>query len=152
MPLFPLRAYLNSPSSLRVRNVPKKVGEWRITNVQIAVAYPDNTIKTAECKLIGSVWVGTVAGSSASGTSENGYTVYASGIDENGDEVHDYVLGKGLVEILTTDGTITPSVDTAYVHLFSEQPANPKEGDMWPDANGGFVVWQDGEAVPLGIT
>lgn len=33
MPLYPLRAYVNSPSSVRVRNVPKKVGTWDLTEV-----------------------------------------------------------------------------------------------------------------------
>ncbi len=33
LPLFPLRAYVNSPSSVRVRNVPKKVGTWDLTEV-----------------------------------------------------------------------------------------------------------------------
>lgn len=33
MPLHPMRAYLNSPSSLRISNVPKKIGQWAITSV-----------------------------------------------------------------------------------------------------------------------
>jgi len=33
MALWPLRAYVNSPSSLRLRNVPKKIGQWEITSV-----------------------------------------------------------------------------------------------------------------------
>lgn len=149
MPLHPMRAYLNSPSSVRVRNVPRKVGTWQITSVQLVAAYPDNSIKTADCKLIGSVWVGTIAGSSTTGTSDNGYTIFASGTDENGNAVSNYVLGKGLVEILETDGTITPGVDTAYVHLFEAEPETPKDGDVWP-ADGGYVIWQDGEAHALG--
>lgn len=151
MPLYPLRAYINSPSSLRIRNVPKKIGTWNITSVQLVAAYPDNTIKTANCKLIGCVWVGTIAGSTATGTSENGYTIYASGIDENGNPVSNYVLGKGLVEILEADGTITPGQNTAYVHLLDEEPANPKEGDVWP-YHGGYVIWQNGRVNMLGMT
>lgn len=145
MPLYPMRAFVNSPSSLRIRNVPKKIGTWNITSVQLVAAYPDNSIKTADCKLIGCVWVGTIAGSTISGTSENGYTVYASGIDENGNEVSNYVLGKGLVEILEADGTITPGQDTAYVHLLDEEPENPKEGDLYPVTDG-YALWADGKA------
>ena len=33
---------------------------------------------------MGGVWVGTVAGTQTSGTSENGYSIFASGTDENG--------------------------------------------------------------------
>lgn len=151
MPLYPLRAYINSPSSLRIRNVPKKIGDWNITSVQLVAAYPDNTIKTANCKLIGCVWVGTIAGSTVTGTSENGYTIYASGIDENGNEVSNYILGKGLIEILATDGSITPGQDTAYVHLLDTHPDRPKEGDMWP-LNGGYAIWQNGQINMLGLT
>lgn len=33
MPLHPLRAFVNSPSSLRIRNVPKRIGDWNISSV-----------------------------------------------------------------------------------------------------------------------
>ena len=69
MPLYPIRAFVNSPSSLRIRNVPKKIGTWQITNVHLAAAYPDNSIKTANCVLVGGVWVGTIDGSTMAGTS-----------------------------------------------------------------------------------
>ena len=105
MPLWPLRAYVGSPSSLRVRNVPKKIGKWEITAVRVSVVYPDTELKTAQCVLTGGVWVGTVEGSSASGSCANGYTVFADGVDENGDPVSGYVLGRGDVEILKADGT-----------------------------------------------
>ncbi len=105
MPLWPLRAYVNSPSSLRIRNVPKKIGQWEITSVQVTATYPEKTQKTAQCVLVGGVWVGTIEGSPASGTCTNGYTVIADGIDENGNPVSGYVLGRGDVEILKEDGT-----------------------------------------------
>ena len=69
MPLYPWRAYVNSPSSLRVRNVPRKVGNWIIDRVYVTAAYPDNSIKTADCVLVGGVWVCTIEGSSSSGES-----------------------------------------------------------------------------------
>ena len=67
MPLYPMRAFVGSPTSIRVRNVPKKIGNWQITSVQFTAAYPDNSIKTANCVLVGGVWVGTIAGCSVSG-------------------------------------------------------------------------------------
>lgn len=105
LPLWPLRAYVNSPSSLRIRNVPKKIGQWEITSVQVNVNYPDKTLKTAQCVLVGGVWVGTIEGSPTAGSYTNGYTVLADGIDENGNPVSGYVLGRGDVEILKEDGT-----------------------------------------------
>lgn len=95
MPLFPLRAFQNSPSSIRVRNVPKKIGSWQITKVYFLAKYPDGSIKSADCVLVGGIWVGTIGGSSEAGRSENGYSIFADGIDENGNTVIDYCLGKG---------------------------------------------------------
>ena len=149
MPLYPWRAYVNSPSSLRVRNVPRKVGNWSIDRVYVTAAYPDNSIKTADCVLVGGVWVCTIEGSSSPGESQNGYTIYADGVDENGDRVTGYVLGKGCISILENDGTITPGETTYYVHLLSSQPASPKEGDLW-QLSGSWYIWQDGTAYPIG--
>jgi hypothetical protein len=70
-------------------------------------------------------------------------------VDENGNAVSNYCLGKGNVEILNADGTLSPDAPSYYVHLFDEQPTAPNEGDMWP-TSGGFVIWQDGEAHALG--
>lgn len=112
----------------------------------MVLAYPDNTVKTVECKLIGSVWVGTVKGSSATGRCENGYTVFASGNDENGNPVSNYVLGKGLIEILEADTELKPGADITYIHLWDEEPDQPKEGDMWSDGEGGYVIYQNGSS------
>lgn len=149
MPLYPWRAYVNSPSSLRVRNVPRKVGNWSIDRVYVTAAYPDNSIKTADCVLVGGVWVCTIEGSASPGESQNGYTIYADGVDENGNRVTGYVLGKGSIYILENDGTITPGETTYYVHLLSSQPASPKEGDLW-QLSGIWYIQQNGTAYPIG--
>lgn len=62
MPLEPMFAFVGSASSIRVRNVPKKIGEWKITNVYFTVHYPDDSVKSAQCVLTGGIWVGTVEG------------------------------------------------------------------------------------------
>ena len=95
MPLHPWRAFVGSPSSLRIRNVPRRVGDWHITSVKIVAAYPDGEIKTAVCVLTGGIWVGTIGGTATSGTSTNGYTVFADGEDEKGNPITGYILGKG---------------------------------------------------------
>ena len=114
-PLWPLRAYVNSPSSLRIRNAPRKIGKWEITSVSVQATYPDLTTKTAQCVLTGGVWVGTIEGSSASGSCENGYTVLANGTDENGNPVTGYILGRGDVYILKADGTPITDDPTHFV-------------------------------------
>lgn len=107
-PLHPLRAFVNSPSSLRIINVPKKIGTWQITSVTLNAVYPDGSSQSASCVLTGGVWVGTIQGSTLAGSNELGYTIYASGIDEHGLEVNDYVLGKGDVVVLDATGSIPP--------------------------------------------
>ena len=151
MPLFPLRAFINSPTSLRIRNVPKKIGNWSITKVYVSAAYPDNSIQSTECVLVGGVWVGTIAGSSMAGSGGDGYTVYADGIDENGEPVAGYILGKGQVEILSTD-TIAPGVIQYYVHLLEDGDVERHlDGDLWKDAEtGAWLIWQDGQAWAVG--
>lgn len=141
MPLYPMRAFINSPSSIRIRNVPRKIGDWHITRVYFTAAYPDYSIKTADCVLVGGVWIGTIAGSASSGTSENGYTVFADGVDEHGNAVSGYVLGKGLIEILAADGTITPGETISYVHLLSGEPSTPKDGDLYPMPDDQYMIW-----------
>ena len=150
MPLEPMFAYVGSASSIRVRNVPKKIGKWNITNVFFQAAYPDGSVKTAECVLVGGVWTGTVEGCYTSGTSEKGYTVYANGVDENGHQVDNpYILGKGDINILEADGSITPGQSFTYVHLLSGESAQPKDGDLW-QVSGTYYIQQDGQAWPIG--
>ena len=149
MPLEPMFAYVGSASSIRIRNVPRKIGEWRITDVFLSAQYPDGSIKSATCVLCGGVWVCTVEGCYTSGKTEKGYTILANGINENGIPVTGYVFGKGDINILESDGTITPGQDERYVHLLDEQSATPQEGDLYP-TSAGYKLWQNGQANSLG--
>lgn len=67
-PLYPLKAFVGSPSSIRVRNAPRRIGDWHLTKVYISAVYPDGQTETVQCVPTGGVWVGTLAGSSAAGT------------------------------------------------------------------------------------
>lgn len=149
MPLYPWTAFVNSPSSIRVRNVPKKIGSWCITRVYVSVVYPDGQIKTADCIPVGGVYVGTVDGADVSGTTENGYTIFADGIDENGNAVTGYILGRGNVTILDDEGTLKPDAKRYYVRMLSAESETHYEGDLYPTESG-YVIWQDGEAHLLG--
>ena len=145
MPLFPWRAFRNSYSSVRVRNVPRKIGKWNITNVTVQVTYPDGSIKTADAVLTGGVWVATVEGTATAGTSLYGYKILASGIDENGQPVSNYCLGRGDVTILEDDGELIPENVITYTRLLSAAPTTPQEGDMWKvveeDETGQYDIW-----------
>ena len=147
--LFPMRAFRDSPSSFRIRNVPKRIGDWNINSVTVTVLFPDGSQQSAEAKLTGGVYVATVSGCGTLGTVENGYTVFASGKDENGNEVTGYILGKGDVEILDPAGISHPGEGGRFVTILSAQPETPKEGDLW-QVDGTWFVYQDGEAWALG--
>ena len=149
LPLWPFRAYVGSPSSLRIRNVPKRIGKWCIDAVSFIVVYPDGTIKNTPCVLTGGIWTGRVEGTSTSGTSKNGYTIFADGTDENGNAVTGYILGKGDSEILEADGMLSPDATRYYVKLLSAAAEEPREGDLYP-TDGGYVIWQNGQANQLG--
>ena len=144
MPLWPMRAYVGSPSSIRVRNVPKKIGDWCINKVTFVVNYPDNTTQSVECKLVGGVYVGTVEGSTRSGNVSEGYSIIADGVDESGSGVAGYVLGKGNVEILANDTNIDPDEPNYTVHLLSGESESPKTGDMWLSGEAINIVDTDG--------
>lgn len=150
MPLQPLFAFAGSPSNLRIIDVPKKIGTWQLTSVYVAYNYPDNTAKTAPCTLVGGAYVCTLEACDVVGTSGLGYTVLADGVDENGDDVIGYVLGKGDISILSTDPTIVVDGKAVYAHLLSAEPAEPQDGDMWPSADNAYMIQQDGEAHELG--
>lgn len=148
MPLHPLRAYINSPSSLRITNVPRKIGKWNINKVTIVAIYPDSTSQTAECVLTGGVWVGTIEGSTTAGTLTQGYSIIADGVDENGNDVTGYVLGKGDVEIMQSSSTPEPEPSTIFVRL-QDDGTGAEDGDMYPTESG-YMIQQNGEAHQLG--
>lgn len=148
LPLKPMFAFVNSPSSIRVRNVPKRIGDWCIRKVYFTAVYPDSTVKTAECVLTGGVWVGTIEGSTTAGTLTQGYSIIADGVDENGNDVTGYVLGKGDVVILQSNSTPEPEPSTIFVRL-QDDGTGAEDGDMYPTESG-YMIQQNGEAHQLG--
>lgn len=129
-PLGEIREYVNASSVFFLRGVPQAVGKWRITAVQVTAAHPDNSIASAECVQTGACWTGTIHGSTLPGRSAKGFTISASGIDENGETVTGYVLAIGDLAIIDRDGSITPGQTTYYAHLLDTIPATPKKGDL----------------------
>lgn len=130
LPLPPLFSHVEAPSSLRILNIPRKIGLWEITAVFVTVTYPDNTAISVDAVKSGGVYVATVPGSQMPGKAWNGYEITANGIDEHGDEVSGYCLGRGDVFVLDRDGSITVGETTYYLHIVDEKPALPHKGDL----------------------
>lgn len=149
LPLSPMFAHLGSPSSLRILNVPKKIGLWEITNVFATVVYPDNTANSVEAVKSGGVYVATIPASAAPGEAINGLEITANGIDENGDVVEGYVLGVADVYVLDRDGSITIGETTYYLHVVDEKPATPHKYDL-VKTDDGWEIFDGSVWVPFG--
>lgn len=130
MPLKTIFSFVNSPTSIRIIDTPKKIGTWNITSVKIQATYPDNSIVSADCVLTGGCWTGTIQGSTSVGKSLNGYMVTADGIDEHGNDITGYILGKGDVVILDADSRTVIGDKMYYLHLLDNVPTNPQKGDV----------------------
>ena len=144
LPIKQFVSFKDSPSSIRVLDVPKKIGKWNITSVFVQVKYPDDTTVSRECVRNGNIWVGTVEGTSTTGISKNGFSIIANGLDENGELVEAYVLGVGDVVIMDMDGVIAPNEKTWSIHFYDSIPDNPKTGDAYLD--GIALMIYDGNA------
>jgi len=114
--------YATSPSSIRVLEVPKKIGKWQITEVNLKALYPDGNIVAAPCVLVGGAWVGTLEGTDTTGTVKNGFTITANGVDENGGNVRGYVLGVGDIKVLELDANAEPDPPRTFIKLYSSIP------------------------------
>lgn len=137
-----MASFVDSPSSIRILDVPKKIGIWQITSVQVKVTFPDEQTHEVDCRQVASAWVGTLPASTAIGESRKGFMITASGTDENGDDVQGYVLGVGDIQIIGMDGQIIISNVAHYLHFLSAEPENPEIADTYEDD--GIVRLYDG--------
>lgn len=142
-PLQPMFAFKGSPSSIRALEVPRSIGKWNITNVRVVAQYPDNTTIEKVAVRTGAVWVATFEGCDVAGKVGNGLSILADGIDEDGNEVTGYVLGKGDLFILENDTEIARLVEKHTVVYMDELPSTPSVGDLL-NSNGEFRIF-DGE-------
>lgn len=149
LPLAPLFTYLGSPSSIRVINVPKKIGRWEITAVHVVATYPDNTASSTTAVKSGGCYVATIPAPNAVGKSLNGYAILADGVDENGNAVEGYVLGRGDVFVFDIDGSITIGETTYYLHLVDTKPATPHRGDL-VHGDDGWEIFDGSAWIALG--
>lgn len=134
-PEFPLQkitAFKDGNISLRIIDIPKKIGDWQINEVYVQIEQPDNTNKQHTATLTKGVWVVTFPVCDTIGKVEKGYSLRANGINEKGEEVTNYILGVGDVVILPVDSTIIPDEEKYTVHL-TNYTENHNIGDMWYD-------------------
>ena len=150
MPLQPFFTFCGSPSSVRIMDVPKSIGDWSIDEVKLVVKYPDNSTTVKNAVRNGCVWVATIQGTDISGKVSNGYEIVASGKDEDGNGVNGYVLGCGDVIVINRDVNATKDIEKFYVKWNDELPANPVKGDVIYH-NGNVRLFNGSEWLTLGI-
>ena len=81
MPLQPVFSFKGSASSIRLLDLPKKLGVWDITRVYLKILSPNNETTITDCVRSGSVWVGTFKGCDIAGKVSQGIEVLADGVD-----------------------------------------------------------------------
>ena len=150
MPLQPFFTFCGSPSSVRIMDVPKSIGDWSIDEVKLVVKYPDNSTTVKNAVRNGCVWVATIQGTDIAGKVSNGYEIVASGKDEDGNDVNGYVLGCGDVIVINRDVNATKDIEKFYVKWNDELPANPVKGDVIYH-NGNVRLFNGSEWLTLGI-
>ena len=143
MPLTPCFAFQGSPTSLRIMGVPKKIGNWEITSVKVVMSLPDNTTKEKEAVRTGNVWVSTIDGCDIAGKVTQGYSIVAGGLDEDGNEVGGYILGKGDVFVIEDNVDVKALVGKVAVRYLENMPTVPTAGDFIE--HNGQMNFYDGE-------
>ena len=128
---------------MRIIGVPRSIGNWNITNVRVVAQYPDNTTVEKVAVRTGSVWVATFDGCEIAGKVGNGLSIIADGIDEDGNEVSGYVLGKGDLFIIENDTDVSRLLDKIAVRYIEDIPDVPTKGDLM-NSNGELRLF-DGE-------
>ena len=129
-PLAPVFSFKDSPQSFRILDVPKSIGTWELTRVYVGLNYPDNTNVEKNATRQGNVWVVTVEGCPIAGKTMGGFTIYADGTDESGNEVTGYVLGNGDCYVLEKSEKISALVGKSTMRILDDIPSTPAKGDV----------------------
>ena len=129
-PLAPCFVFKDSPQSFRILDVPKSIGTWELTRVYVGLNYPDNTNVEKDATRQGNVWVATVEGCPIAGKTMGGFTIYADGTDEGGNEVTGYVLGNGDCYVMEKSEKISALVGKTTMRILDDIPSTPAKGDV----------------------
>lgn len=132
LPLYEATAFIGAPTTAVILGVPKRIGNWEVTQVQVAYQYPDNSTGTRiATKSAAGVWVATLPATMSSGRVKGGFQILAGGIDERGEAVSGYVLGIGDFAVYTREIPVAPESGPAWtMHFFDTAPTTPKAGDV----------------------
>ena len=131
LPLVEATTFTGAPSSVFIRGVPKSVGNWSITAVNVAVTYPDNSTTTrAAVESAEGVWVATIPGTATSGRTVAGFRILADGIDENSAAVTGYVLGFADFSVFSFLPVPAPGETYYLLRYFDTMPTTPKKCDV----------------------
>lgn len=130
LPLKPWNAFVGSAASIRITDVPKKIGNWVLERLWVDVKYPSDIEISREAKRTNGVYIATIDASTVYGQVRQGYQICASGKDEDGDPIERYVLGVGDVNILKLPHYSSgPDTVAQWMRMYDERPDTPMRGD-----------------------
>ena len=148
-PTPPIFTFRDSPSSLRLLEIPKAIGSWNITRVYVIATSPDNSTQEIDCVRTGNVWVGTFSGCETAGKVLQGVSIMADGVDENNQPVEGYCLGKSDYYVIEGDADIKALVGKTSMRLLDSLPTSPVKGDV-VELDGAFQMFDGSEWVGFG--
>lgn len=149
MPLPPVVTFIGSASNVRILDVPKSIGDFKVDSVKVLVVNPDNTRIEKVAVRVGSVYVATISPTEISGKTRGGFEVIAYCTDEDGQEAGEFLLGKGDYIVLERDSKATKDIEKFYVKFSDELPVSPSKGDMMV-FNGSVRIFNGTEWIDCG--
>lgn len=150
LPLDTAATFVGSAATFSITGVPT-LPAISVAAVAVSVTNAIGAVSTVAAVSGEDGWTATFPAShfAAAGTVKDGVVVAVSGTDENG-VARTWTAGVGTIVILSSSPVPAPGDVVYNVRLFDEEPDAPTDGDVWPDGDGGYVIWQDGEAHALG--
>lgn len=151
LPLQPVSVFEGSAASLVLLNVPRSLGKRTITAVSVVVINPDSMAQAYEATREGSAYQVTIPAEAfgGSGSVENGIMISASGTNERGETVGQWILGSGNLVVMQHNGTVKPGERRTVVHYYDVAPLNPIKGDV-AKINGVFSIFDGVEWQTIG--
>ncbi len=150
LPLDTAATFVGSAATFSITGVPT-LPAISVSAVAVSVTNASGAVSTVSAVSGEDGWTATFPAShfAAAGTVKDGVVVAVSGTDENG-AARTWTAGVGTIVILSSSPVPAPGDVVYNVRLFGAEPTTPTDGDLWPDGEGGYLLWQDGEAHALG--
>ena len=150
LPLDTAATFVGSAATFSITGVPT-LPAISVAAVAVSVTNASGAVSTVAAVSGEDGWTATFPAShfAAAGTVKGGVVVAVSGTDENG-AARTWTAGVGTIVIISSSPVPAPGDVVYNVRLFDAQPDAPTEGDLWQDEEGGYLIYQDGEAHALG--